>query len=101
VRKTSSKKNSKQFRELIKLVKNIDDKLDTLVNFQRTLLPTPKLGKEERKVLKLCDRKNTIAEMATKTGKTSNNVNFILTKLRRRGVIRSVKVKNRTVYEKI
>jgi hypothetical protein len=97
----SSKKNSKQFRELVDLVKSIDDKLDTLVNFQRTLMPKPHLGKEEKKVLKLCDRKNTIEEMATKTGKTSNNVNFLLTQLRRKGIIRSVKIKNRTVYEKI
>jgi predicted transcriptional regulator len=96
----SSKKNSKQFRELIDLVKSIDDKLDTLVNFQRTLMPKPHLGKEEKKVLKLCDRKNTIVEMATKTGKSSNNVNFLLTQLRRKGIIRSVKIENRTVYEK-
>jgi len=95
-----SKKSSKQFKELIDLVKSIDDKLDTLVNFQRNLMPKPKLGEEEKKMLKLCDRKNTIVEMATKTGKTSNNVNFLLTQLRRKGVIRSVKIKNRTVYER-
>jgi len=93
--------STRQFREMISLLKSIEEKLDTLVNFQRTLMPKPKVGKEEKKVLKLCDRKNTIAEMATKTGKTSNNVNFILTHLRRKGIIRSVKIKNRTVYEKI
>jgi Fic family protein len=92
--------SSKQFKELINLLKSIDDKLDTLVDFQRTLMPKPRIGKEEKKILKLCDRKNTIIEMATKTGKTSNNVNFLLTQLRRKGIIRSVKIKNRTVYEK-
>lgn len=94
-------KSSKQIKELTDLLRSIDDKLDTLVNFQRTLMPKPRLGKEEKKVLKLCDRKNTIAEIAIKTGKTSNNVNFLLTQLRRKGVIRSLKVKGRTVYEKI
>jgi hypothetical protein len=93
--------SSKQYKEVISLLKSIEEELDTLVNFQRTLMPKPKLGKEERKVLKLCDRKNTIAEIATKTGKTSNNVNFILSQLRGKGTIRSVKIKNRTVYEKI
>lgn len=93
--------SSKQYREMISLLKSIEEKLDTLVNFQRTLMPKPKLGKEERKILKLCDRKNTIGEMATKTEKTSNNVNFLLTTLRRKGIIRSVKIKGRTVYEKI
>jgi DNA-binding CsgD family transcriptional regulator len=93
--------SNKQFREMTTLLKSIDEKLDTLVNFQRTLMPKPKLTKEEKKILKLCDRKNTISEIATKTGKTSNNVNFLLTQLRRKGIIRSVKIKDRTVYEKI
>ena len=94
-------KGNKQLRELTDLLRSIDDKLDTLVNFQRTLMPKPRLAAEEKKVLKLCDRKNTIAEIAAKTEKTSNNANFLLTQLRRKGVIRSVKVKDRTVYEKI
>jgi len=93
--------NAKEFREMISLLKSIEEKMDTLVNLQRSLMPKPKLGKEEKKVLKFCDRKNTIAEIATKTGKTSNNVNFLLTKLRSKGVIRSVKIRNRTVYERI
>jgi Fic family protein len=93
--------STKEHQEIVRLLKSIEEKLDTLVNFQRTMMPKPKLGKEERKVLKLCDRKNTIAEIATKTGKTNNNVNFMLTQLRRKGVIRSVKIRNRTVYERI
>jgi len=94
-------KSNKQLIELTNLLRSIDEKLDMLVNFQRTLMPKPRISKEEKKVLQLCDRKNTIAEIATKTGKTSNNVNFLLTRLRGRGVIRSVKVKDRTVYEKM
>jgi len=93
--------STKQFREMVRLLKSIDEKLDTLVNFERTLMPKPKLGEEEKKILNLCDRKNTIAEIATKTGKTANNVNFILTRLRGKGIIHSVKIKNRTVYERI
>jgi hypothetical protein len=93
--------SSKQFREMITLLGSIDEKLDTLVNFQRTVMPKPKLGKEEKKILRLCDRKNTIADMATKTGKTENNMKVKLTQLRRKGLIRSVKIKNRLVYEKI
>jgi predicted transcriptional regulator len=93
--------SSKQFREMMNLLRSIEEKLEILVNFQRTLIPKPQLGEEEKKVLELCDRKNTIAEIATKTGKTSNNVNFMLTQLRRKGIIRSTKVKNKTVYERI
>jgi len=93
--------SSKQFREMMNLLRSIEEKLEILVNFQRTLIPKPQLREEEKKVLELCDRKNTIAEIATKTGKTSNNVNFMLTQLRRKGIIRSTKVKNKTVYERI
>lgn len=101
MKKASSKKNSKQFTELINLVKNIDDKLDTLVNFQRTLMPKPKLGTEEKKILKLCDRKNAIDDIMTRTTKSRNDVKVTLTRLRKKGLIRSVKVKNKLVYEKI
>jgi hypothetical protein len=93
--------SSKQFEEMMNLLRGIEEKLDTLVNFQRTLMPKPKLGKEEKKTLKLCDRKNTIADMVAKTGKTSNNVKVTLTSLRKKGLIRSVKIKNKLVYEKI
>jgi len=92
--------SSKQLGELIDLLRNIDDKLDTLVNFQRTLMPKPKLGKEERKILKLIDRKNTIDDMMAKTGKSRNDVRVTLTHLRKKGLIRSIKIKNRLVYEK-
>ena len=92
--------SSKQLRELIGLLRNIDDKLDTLVNFQRTLMPKPKLGKEERRIFKLVDRKNTIADIMAKTGKSRNDVKVTLTRLRKKGLVRSIKIKSRLVYEK-
>jgi transcription initiation factor IIE alpha subunit len=93
--------SKEQFKELLKSLKGIEDKLEILINLQKMTLPKPSLGKEERKVLKLCDRKHTIDDIVRETGKSKNNVNVILSRLRDKGVIRSVEVKNRLVYEKI
>jgi biotin operon repressor len=93
--------NKKQFEELINSLKNIEDRLDTLINIQRATMPKPKIGKEERKVMKLCDRKHTIEDIMIKTGKTRNNVNVMLSRLRDKGLIRSVAIKGRLVYERI
>jgi transcription initiation factor IIE alpha subunit len=85
----------------MKSVKSIDDKLETLLNIHKATMPKPSIGQEEKKVLKLCDRKHTAEEIAKETGKTENNVNVILSRLRDKGLIKSVETKGRTVYEKI
>ena len=54
----------KQFDELMKSLKGIEDKLEILLNIQKATMPKPSIGKEERKVLKLCDKKHTAEEIA-------------------------------------
>jgi hypothetical protein len=93
--------SKRQFEELLKSLKNIEDKLETIITLQKTIVPKPSLGKEERKVLKLCDRKHTIDDIVKETEKTENNVGVILSHLRDKALIRSVEIKNRIVYEKI
>jgi len=93
--------SKKQFEELLKSVKAIEDKLEILINLQKTILPKPSLGKEEKKVLKFCDKKHTAEEIAKETGKTENNTKVILSRLRDKGLIKSVGTRGRTVYERI
>jgi transcription initiation factor IIE alpha subunit len=93
--------SKKQFDDLLKSVKGIEDKLEILINLQKTILPKPILGEEERKVLKFCDKKHTAEEIAKETGKTENNANVILSRLRDKGLIKSTGTKGRTVYERI
>jgi hypothetical protein len=93
--------SKKQFEELLKSLKSIEDKLEIIIKLQKTILPKPSLGKEEKKVLKLCDRKHTIDDIVRETGKTENNVKVILSRLRDKGLIRSVEIKSKLVYEKI
>jgi len=93
--------DNKQFRELMKTLKNIEAKLNILINLLKASIPKPKVTPEERKVLKLCDKKHTIDEIVKETGKTKNNINVILTRLRHKGLIASVKLKNRVVYKRI
>lgn len=93
--------DKRQFDELMRFLKSIEEKLGTLLSIQKAIMPKPSIGKEERKVLKLCDKKHTAEEIAKETGKTDNNVNVILSRLRSKGLAKSVDVKGRTVYEKI
>ena len=90
-----------QFNKLMKSLKSIESKLDVLVRLQRASMPKPKITTEEKKVLKLCDRKHILSDIAEKTGKTETNVGYLLTQLRKKGAIRSVKVKDKLVYERI
>jgi len=93
--------DKKQFDELMKSLRAIEDRLENLLNIQKATMPKPSIGKEEEKVLKLCDKKHTAEEIAKETGKTENNVNVILSRLRGKGLIKSVEIRDRTVFEKI
>jgi hypothetical protein len=88
-------------KQLIKSLNNIEKKLDTLISLQLRTLPKQEPTKEEKKVLVLCDKKHTVEEISKETGKTVTNVNFILSNLRDKFLIQSVKVEGRTVYEKL
>lgn len=93
--------SEKLFEEMLKSLKRIEEKLEILINLQKVAMPKPKVTTEEKKILKLCDKKHTAEEIAKGTGKTENNVNVILSRLRDKGLIKSVEIKGRTVYEKI
>jgi hypothetical protein len=91
----------KQFETIANSLESIDKKLDILISLQKRTLPKPKFGKEEKKVFNLCDKKHTSVEIASTISKTRNNVHFILSQLRDKGLIQSVRTEGKTVYEKI
>jgi hypothetical protein len=93
--------SDKQFDDLIKSLKSIDEKLEILIMIQKRSLPTPSVGEEEKKVLALCDRKHIIGEIANLTSKTENNVKVILSHLKDKGLIRSIDLNRVIVYERI
>ncbi len=90
-----------QPEQVIKLLKSIDDKMDILITLQRRNSSKQVIGKEEKKVLKLCDKKHTIMDIAKETNKTENNVKVILSHLKDKALIRSIEVKGNVVYERI
>lgn len=92
---------SKQFKELLSSLKKIEEKLDLLVKLTKASLPKPNVTPEESKILKLCNQKHTIIDIAKETGKSENNVSVLLTSLRNEGIISTVKVKGRLVYRRI
>jgi len=93
--------SKKQFDRLLKSLESIESKLETLIILQKAVMPKPKLGAEQKKILELCDKKHTIEDIVKETGKTKGNVKSVLSKLRKKGLIRSVKLKDKVVYERI
>jgi hypothetical protein len=93
--------SNKQFEELVDLLKSIESKLDTLVNFQRASMPKPKIPPEEETILRLCDGKHTIEDMVNETGKKNSYVRKILTQLRKKGVVESKRFGERVVHKKV
>jgi DNA-binding transcriptional ArsR family regulator len=93
--------SKEQFDELLKSIKNIESKLDTLVSFQRLSTPKTTTGDEQKKILNLCDRKHNINEIAEATGKKIGTIKPTLKTLRDKGLIKSVRVGKKTVYERI
>lgn len=92
---------SEQFKLLIRSLRNIESKLDVLITLQKSVTPKPYLGVEEKKILKLCDKKHTIDDIMKVTGKKKNNINVVLSHLRKKSQIRSVRSKGKIVYERI
>jgi len=78
-----------QNSEIIKLLKNIDDKLDTLIILTRLITPKQKPTAEEKKILELCNRKNTVSDMIQKTQKKRNTIEVALSSLRSKDLIKS------------
>ena len=93
--------DNKQFEELKNLLKSMDMKLDLMVKVLKVSMPKPKITPEERKILKLCDKKHTIDDIVQKIGKTRNSIDIILTQLRSKAIIKSVKIKGKLVYGRI
>jgi len=90
-----------QFDKLLDSINNIGKKLDTLVALQKSVTPKRELSAEEKKVLGLCNGKNTIEGIAQKTRKTKDNVRATLSNLRSKGLVESAKINNKQVYSKV
>lgn len=93
--------NKDQFNKLMKSLKRIQSKLDILIRLQRTSMPKPKITPAEREILKLCDRKHTVEDMVKETGKSKTNVETLLSNLRRKAQIVSIRVEGKVVHKRI
>jgi len=93
--------NEKQFKQILKILKDIDAKLSILISLHKATIKPPKLGKEAKAILKLCNGKNSVEGMITITKKKRNTIEVALTQLRKKGLIRTANFKNKTVYVKI
>jgi len=76
--------------EIVKLLKSIDSKLDTLITLSRLTVPKQTPTEEEKKVLKFCNRKNSVLEIMKQTEKTRTAVDNLLSNMRLKGIIKSV-----------
>lgn len=92
--------DKQQFDVLIKYIKKLDSKLDTLIDLARLNAPKQEITKEEKRILALCNLKYAVAEMMNQTNKTRSSIEFILSSLRGKGLIKSENRNGRTVYSR-
>lgn len=93
--------DNNQFKQLLDVLKDISSKLSILIAFEKSSAKPQKIGGEEGIILKLCNGKNSIDNMIESTGKKRNNIEVVLTHLRKKGMIRSTRYLDKTVYVKI
>ena len=93
--------DEKQFKQLISVLKDIDSKISILISLQKSSIKPPKLGKETNAVFKLCNGKNSVDDMVKNLEKRKNAIEVLLNYLRKKGLIRTTKIKKKTVYVKI
>ena len=91
----------KQFKALTKILNGMDNKLTVLVNLQRLSVKTPELSKEQKEILKLCNGKKGVADIAKISNKTKHSIKIILSHIRKKGIIKSTKINKKTVYVKL
>lgn len=99
----SKEEHSKFELETLTKIDQIIERLDILIEL---MIPTPKIedsepGETGLEVLKLCDTKHTIEDMMKKLKKNHNTIKMALRRLREKGVIRSIKIRNKTYYIRI
>ena len=84
----------------------LEDVLSYLTVLVRLLVPAPtpdefNLKDEQREVYILCDSMHTINEIVKIIGKPANQIRMTLTRLRRKGLVQSVKLGGRVVYFRV
>ena len=90
-----------QFNKLVESITKIEKKIDTLIALQKSTIPKQKLSSEEKKILSLCNGKNTIDVLAQKTNKTKANVRATLSNLRNKGLVESEKINGNQIYSRV
>jgi len=90
-----------QTDKLLKSLRRIESKLDVLVRLQKASMPKQKTTPTEKEILKLCDMKHTIQDIVKETGKNESNVNRLLSELRKKVLIKSVKMNRKLVYKRL
>ena len=90
----------KQDNEILKSLQNIEKKLDVMIKIQKSMAPKPPTPNEEI-ILKFCNSKNSINEIAKITKKSNDTVKKMLSNLRKKGIIKSVNLNGKTVFSKV
>lgn len=61
----------------------------------------PIIGGEQEKILKLCDKKHTIQDMAVETGKKEATIRSAIRDLKKKGLVKQVRIDGRAFFERI
>jgi len=91
----------KQTDKIIKSLKRIESNLDMIIRLKKATMPKQTVTPVEKEILKLCDTKHTKEDIITITKKTKTHVETLLSSLRKKFRIESVKKGDKIVYKRI
>jgi len=93
--------DDKQFKQLLTVLKNIEGKISVLITQQKLEGKNIPISKTEESFMKNCIGFSTIEDIMKKTKEKRNTVEVKIKRLKKKGLIISKKVGNKTVYQRV
>lgn len=97
----STRIDEKQFKQLLTVLKNIDEKISVLISQKKHDGKEITIPKSEEDVMKHCTGSNSIEDIMKKTNENRNTITMRVKRLKKKGLIISKKVGNKTVYQRV
>ena len=91
----------KQFKTIVKVMNDINNKMTVLVNFEKSKVKPPTLGNEEKVILKLCNGKNSVVDIEKSTNKTKKSIERCIARLKKKGIVKATTLNKKRVYVKL
>ena len=96
----SARIDEKQFNQLLTILRSLDEKMSVLITQRKQDGKEITIPKSEESVLKHCTGSNGVEDIMKLTKENRNTITMRIKRLKKKGLIISKKVGNKTVYQR-